>query len=168
MVDLALLAKEGQELYVSKRPMLLVPEPVSVCWMFRAWRMAMLPHSAQSIAPMQQVKVPLLRRVVPRPSRAGARSLAREYHGIAPSDAVARYARIQFSKEVQSLSATLRFDAQMRGIPYVRHRTIAADSQLLHGQLPNHFSGLVPRAFRECRNVRGRRHLALHRGVPGP
>ena len=101
MVDLALLAKEGQELYVSKRPMLLVPEPVSVRWMFRAWRMAMLPHSAQSIAPMQQVKVPLLRRVVPRPSRAGARSLGREYHGIAPSDAVARYARIQFSKEVQ-------------------------------------------------------------------
>lgn len=137
MVELSLLTSDGTALYESRRPVLLVPEPLFVRWSSRMARMLWKPIFSEPMAPMQIVHVPLLRRVIPYAShtRTGPSSFRNKGYlashafvrigrATPPSHAVTPYADDSSSvtlhpSSVQIDHATLRFDAFLSGASYL-------------------------------------------------
>lgn len=123
MMDMSLFSQNSTLLYESSRSTLVVREPYVVRWLSRLYRALTQPVRGEPLAPLQVVRVPMLRHIVPYASATGrfddpALVRRRGYK--------ATRAYIQFRCPTQPCGpslpvehATLRFDAYLTGLPYV-------------------------------------------------
>lgn len=134
MVDMSLHTHDGTVLYESHRPVLLVPDPLVLRWTSRMSRMLWKPILSEPVAPIQLVRVPLLRRVVPRASHVDSGPAAFQKKGYLASHAHVRIGLTTHENAmvpdmplpaalhpsvVQIEHATLRFEAYLSGAAYL-------------------------------------------------
>ncbi|WFD23954.1 hypothetical protein MEQU1_002649 [Malassezia equina] len=123
MMDMSLFSQNNTLLYESSRSTLVVKEPYVIRWLSRLYRSLTQPVRGEPLAPLQVVRVPMLRHIVPYASATGrfddpAFVRRRGYK--------ATRALIQFRCPTQPCGpslpvehATLRFDAYLTGLPYL-------------------------------------------------
>ncbi|WFD27835.1 hypothetical protein MNAN1_002841 [Malassezia nana] len=122
MVDMDLIGYNDTILYQSKRPALLVPEPRPFRWVSRLARALWQPLRSEPMVPLQVVRVPLLRHIVPFASASG-RLDDPESVRVLGYKAMRADIRLRLRHAAESLlqveHAVLRFDAYLTGIPYL-------------------------------------------------
>ncbi|WFD20521.1 hypothetical protein MCAP1_002767 [Malassezia caprae] len=121
MVDLQLLNHNDTILYKSSRPGLCVIEPGILRWISRLYRVLTQPVLSEPLAPLQVVRVPLLREIVPYASASGRSD---DPHFVRTRGYKATQANLKLrfrglSPIVSLEHATLRFHAYLTGLPYV-------------------------------------------------
>lgn len=119
MIDIELLSHNGTSLYESSRPALVVKEPWMLRWGSRLYRAISQPVFSEPIAPLQVVRVPLLREIVPYASATGRWS---DPKFVRTRGYKATRAQVQLRCPSNGLlleHATLRFNAYLTGLPYV-------------------------------------------------
>lgn len=122
MVDMDLVSYNDTILYQSKRPALLVPEPRPLRWVSRLARAVWQPLRGEPMVPLQVVRVPLLRHIVPFASATGRLDdpeSVRELGYKALRADIQLRLRHASESLLQVEHAVLRFDAFLTGIPCV-------------------------------------------------
>lgn len=123
MIDIQLLNSDDKTLYKSLRPGLKVTEPSLLRWSSRLYRALTQPVFSEPIAPLQVVRVPLLREIVPYAS-ASRRSGDPDFVRTRGYKATRANVELRYQGHGATLRlehASLHFQAYLSGLPYVYH-----------------------------------------------